>query len=225
VRPTDFRRQLETILAAGLEVVRLAEAIPALSQADDARRVAITFDDSYGDFPDHALPVLRELELPATIFVPTALVGEKLDWYPDSPRALTWDELEALATEGLVDLQSHSRTHPWLPRVDDRQARDEISGSKHELEARLSSEVTSFCYPAGLYGDRELRLVREAGYRGAVGTDPGVNRSDAPVYALKRTLIFWGDSSRVFAAKLAGLLDRPSWGRALVQRHRAGRRR
>lgn len=38
---------------------------------------AITFDDGYRDFYDHALPVLKRKGVPAAVFVVTGLVGEK----------------------------------------------------------------------------------------------------------------------------------------------------
>jgi peptidoglycan/xylan/chitin deacetylase (PgdA/CDA1 family) len=208
----------------GVPVIRMDHALPLLENPIEGPHVAITFDDGYRDLLENALPVLRELELPATIFVPTELVRSRagFQWFADRPPALSWAEIGELVLEGLVDVQSHSRSHAWLPRVDDRRARDEIEGSKHDLENNVPYDATTFCFPAGLYGDRELQMVREAGYRAAVTTDPGVNPGGVPSYQLRRTLVFWADSSRIFKAKLSGLLDRPSLGRLLVQRARAG---
>lgn len=222
VSPTDFRRQLEAVVETGLDVVRLSDALPLLESDLVGRRISITFDDGYRDFLDHALPILRSLGLPATVFVPTGLVGQRaFAWYADRPAALSWQEIEELVAEGLVDVQAHSRTHPWLPRLSNGQVRDEIVGSKRDLEEHVPYELTSFCFPAGLYSDRELELVREAGYRAAVTTDPGVNPGGLPMYRLRRTLIYWGDSPGIFRAKLAGLLDGHSMAHRLVQHRRA----
>ena len=38
---------------------------------------AVTFDDGYGDFYDHALPVLQKKGIPAAVFVVSGLVGTK----------------------------------------------------------------------------------------------------------------------------------------------------
>ena len=46
------------------------------------RAVLITFDDAYTDFADLAWPILREHDVPVTLFVPTA--------YPDNPRLVFW---------------------------------------------------------------------------------------------------------------------------------------
>jgi peptidoglycan/xylan/chitin deacetylase (PgdA/CDA1 family) len=38
--------------------------------------VVLTFDDAYRDFVDQALPILRECDVPATLYVPTALMSD-----------------------------------------------------------------------------------------------------------------------------------------------------
>ena len=129
--------------------------------------------------------------------------------------------MRSLDAEPLIDVQAHTRTHPWLPRLDDAQAREEIAGSKCDLEQHLGHPVTSFCYPAGLYGPREVRLVRDAGYRSAVTTDPGVNNAGIDLDRLRRTLVFRADDSGVFEAKLAGRYDRAPILRTWVHRRRA----
>jgi peptidoglycan/xylan/chitin deacetylase (PgdA/CDA1 family) len=50
------------------------------------RSVLITFDDGYRDFQIHAWPVLKSLEMPVVVFVPTAFPGE-----PE--RRFWWDRL------------------------------------------------------------------------------------------------------------------------------------
>ncbi len=84
-----------------------------------------------------------------------------------SPRSLTRDELAELARDGLVDIGAHTRTHPVLSRLGASAAEDEIRGSKSELEELLDRPVRAFSYPFGgteHYGEREVRIVREAGF-------------------------------------------------------------
>jgi peptidoglycan/xylan/chitin deacetylase (PgdA/CDA1 family) len=223
VRPDAFRAQVEHVLEAGLRPVRLDRALDLLAGPVEGRRVAVTFDDAYRDNLTEAVPVLRELDVPATIFVPTAIVDgtASYTWYAEPPPALSWEEIGELEAEGLVDFQSHTLTHPRLPHVDDDRAREEIAGSKRALEERLGREVTSFCYPAGLWGERDARLVREAGYRAGVTTDPGVNPGGGPMDRLRRTLVYHRDGPFEFAAKVAGHLDRPPALRALLYRRLA----
>jgi peptidoglycan/xylan/chitin deacetylase (PgdA/CDA1 family) len=211
VRPSSFTAQMEAVLASGATPISVLRAIELLRAGPvTGRYVCVTFDDGYRDNLENAVPVLRELGIPATIYVPTRVIDGEATyyWFPEPPPALSWDECDALVAEATVDVQSHTRTHPRLPQVDDEQAREEIVGSKADLEAR-GYAATTFCYPVGLYGERELRLVREAGYAAAVTTLQGVNRGDGDLHALRRTLVYWEDGPREFSLKLSGALDEP----------------
>lgn len=72
-------RRLFELIARHYDFISLDEALAALSGAGRLRRdgVVLTFDDGYRDFYDNALPLLRAYSLPATIFVPTALIGKR----------------------------------------------------------------------------------------------------------------------------------------------------
>jgi peptidoglycan/xylan/chitin deacetylase (PgdA/CDA1 family) len=209
VSPADFAAQMQAVARLDAEPIRLDAALDLLARPVAGRYVAVTFDDGYHDNLTAGVPILERHGIPATIFVPSAIIdgARPFGWYRDPPRALSWDEIRDLVGGGLVDVQAHTRTHPLLPGVDDAQADDEIAGCKRDIEAQVGYELTSFCYPAGLYGERELALVRAAGYRAAVTTAPGVNGGGAPPETLRRTLVFRGDSERDFEAKLSGLLD------------------
>ena len=86
--PEAFQRQMRE-LRARRPIISLRELVAAL---DGARLPSgaslVTFDDGYADFAEQAWPVLRELDIPATLFVPTG--------YPDHPeQAFWWDRLAA----------------------------------------------------------------------------------------------------------------------------------
>jgi peptidoglycan/xylan/chitin deacetylase (PgdA/CDA1 family) len=226
VTPRDFRAQLDAVVRSGAQPIGLGRALDLLGAHVDGQWVCVTFDDGYHDNLEFAAPVLRELGIPATIFVASGIIdgSNTFHWYAEPPRALSWDDVASLTAEGLIDVQAHTRTHPRLPHVDDGRARDEISGSRADIERHVPYRVTTFCYPAGLYGPREVQLVREAGYRAAVGTRPGVNTGEESPFELRRTLIFRQDSEEAFAAKLAGLLDREPLLRPWLYRRLSAKR-
>lgn len=69
------------LLAECFNVLPLHDAILALAeQRMPPRAVAITFDDGYRSIHDLALPVLKEFNLPATVFVTSGYIGEKNMW-------------------------------------------------------------------------------------------------------------------------------------------------
>ena len=209
VSPARFRDQMRAVAESGAEPIRLDRALELLRRPVSGRYICVTFDDGYRDNLVAAAPVLAELEIPATVYLPSRIIdgAETFHWYDDPPPALTWDEVGELLADGLVDVQSHTRTHPLLPQVDDARSREEIALSKLEIERHVPYALTSFCYPAGLYGPREVEYVREARYAAAVTTNPGVNAGGGDLLELRRTLIYGADDMRTFVAKLDGVLD------------------
>ena len=223
VEPSRFREQLEWALAQNIRPIRVDAALDLLDHAVEGRWFCITFDDGYRDNLEIALPILEDLGLPATIYVPTGVVDRTAvyDWYRKPPPALSWNDLASIASGGLVDVQAHTRTHRALTRLTDAEARDEIAGAKADLEHKLEVQVTTIAYPAGIYTERDIALVREAGYRGALTTRNGVNRGAEPLETLRRTMLMAGDTLHDFKAKMNGLLDQPSMLEQVVRSRRA----
>ncbi len=224
VHPDAFRRQLEAIRATGARVLRLDQAIDVLERPVDDFCVCITFDDGYRDALEVAAPILREFGMPGTVYLPTAMIDgdAPYDWYGEreAPPALDWDGVRELIAGDLVDVQPHTRTHPRLTALGDEAARWELETSKADIETRLGVPVTSISYPAGLYGERDVRLARELGYRAAVTCRPGLNTAATDLMELRRNLIAPRDDARRFRAKLHGLLDAPSRLTEAMQRRR-----
>jgi len=83
VPPCVFDQQLN-ILKHLYNVLPLQELVER-SMNDDLpeRAVAITFDDGYQDNYTYAFPILRKYELPATIFVSTAAIDNKVTLWHD----------------------------------------------------------------------------------------------------------------------------------------------
>ncbi|HEY0060979.1 MAG TPA: polysaccharide deacetylase family protein [Telluria sp.] len=75
-----FRWQMST-LAKCFNVLPLHEAIALLGTGRmPPRAVCITFDDGYRSVHDLALPILKEFNLPATVFVTTGYIGGGNMW-------------------------------------------------------------------------------------------------------------------------------------------------
>ena len=91
-----------------------------------------------------------------------------------SERSLNAEELRELAVDGLVDVGAHTKTHPVLRRLGHEEALEEIRGSKTLIEAILERPITAFAYPYGVYGGREVNIVRDAGFEIACAAMSGV---------------------------------------------------
>jgi len=71
------------------------------------------------------------------------------------------------------EIGAHTLTHPDLRTLPSEKLREEIDGSKQWLENILGAEVKMFCYPKGLYDERVVSAVKEAGFFGARTTALG----------------------------------------------------
>jgi peptidoglycan/xylan/chitin deacetylase (PgdA/CDA1 family) len=104
-------------------------------------------------------------------------------------RVMTVDEVRTLEAEGLVELGSHTVTHPRLSALPANMQREELEDSKAVLEEIIGRPVTSFAYPFGsreMYTAETVWLVREAGYACACSNFPGLVEPHASVFELPR---------------------------------------
>jgi peptidoglycan/xylan/chitin deacetylase (PgdA/CDA1 family) len=223
VTPRRFGEQMALLRDEGWRVVDVGQAADLLATGRlPERTVALSFDDGYRDIAEHALPVLGRHGFRATVFVVIgALEGRTcFSWYDVQPPVLQWADVVALDGDSAFAFEAHTLGHPNLRALSDDDARREIAGSKAALEERLRRPVTVFCYPAGVYGERERRMVAAAGFRAATSCEPGANMPATDPLALRRIQIDATDRLADFRAKLEGGHDAPSRLRLAYRRVR-----
>lgn len=91
---------------------------------------------------------------------------------------MSWDHVRALSRAGM-DVESHSRWHRVLQTLDDDLLRDELGGSKRDLEAQLGRPCRAIAYPVGrrvAHVPRIITAVQAAGYRIGVTNASGATR-------------------------------------------------
>jgi len=226
----EFRRQMEFLKAEGYQTIGLAdlmdtvaapksdgnggrpeERTPSISIPD--RAVIITFDDGFRNNFDQAFPILKKMGFKAVIFCTSAAVDNpkfslESPNFNEREEFLTQSQIREMTDYG-IEIGSHTRSHPRLPQLGNAQKRDEILGSKTDLEEKLSRKIQFFCYPYGEYDEETVKLVREAGYSAACSNIPGGNRigDELNPYLLKRTEISGFDDLDEFEKKLHGAYD------------------
>lgn len=109
----------------------------------------------------------------------------------DLPKTLmmTSAELRRVAAMGM-GIGAHTVHHPILQTLDDRAAREEIAGSREQLEGIVRQHVRLFAYPNGRpgadYGRRDADLARMLGFEASFTTSPGAARTGDPLHELPR---------------------------------------
>jgi peptidoglycan/xylan/chitin deacetylase (PgdA/CDA1 family) len=195
VRVRDFERQLRGLVARRYRGAAIADL---LARPGERGLLHVTFDDAYRSV-DHALPVLRELRVPYSIFVCTdyAAGGGSLDipalahrGAPEDRATMDWETLRALPEDGLATIGSHGLAHRDLTQLSDDELRRELADSRTQLEDELGRPCITVAYPFGRNDRRVRAAAAAAGYEAAFGS-PGLS-SSFDAFRIPRTGI-WRD--------------------------------
>src|SRR5215469_1433236 len=165
--PKRFARQMKH-LARCYQVVSMPEVLEAAEKGTPLPKLAVllTFDDAYADFAEIAWPILKQLRLPATMFVPTA--------YPDHPGRAFWSDALYQAFTATARTEVHVARLGWLPlftldekRKSLRAIQDHVTTIPHgeamELVNSICAELGAGLVQKGsvLSWNRLRELVRE----------------------------------------------------------------
>lgn len=201
VAPALFRRQL---LRAQQHGWRFTTASEIANDPGRSGRLAVTFDDGLRSVATHALPVLEELGIPATLFVVSGWAsGEHATGFE---YLLDWDEVGAMQDRG-VEVASHSVSHPDFGRLSASQIEHELGRSREDLQRRLGVDGNDFAIPLGQsnnWNAEAQSAARAAGYR-RVWAQTEDKRTPG---TLGRTFITRFDRPWVFERTLTGAFDR-----------------
>lgn len=211
-RVEQFTAQLDWLAANHYQIwplPRIVEYLQGNKPIPD-HVVAITVDDAFQSFYEHAYPLLKARGWPFTVFVSTGSVGDKPSDF------MTWDELKEMAQHG-ANYGDHTVDHAHLPfrlkgETDlawaDR-IRGDIENAQARLQAELGKDINSspklFAYPYGEFSEELAKLVNGLGYV-AFGQQAGVMNEPFDARALPRFPIdeHYGDLQG-FALRAAAL--------------------
>lgn len=161
----QFAAQMEWFSQNGYSTITTDELhrFIATGEIENPRSFLPIFDDNwYESVKERVLPLMRKYGFTATLALYTNGIYDKAD------RAFTWEELRQWEAEGVVDVQSHSVSHPLIPSLTQLNAeklRRELVESKSLIEKNLGKTVIGFVTPGGSLDQRVLNAARDAGYK------------------------------------------------------------
>jgi peptidoglycan/xylan/chitin deacetylase (PgdA/CDA1 family) len=201
VSPTQFRRQIELALRSGFQFVSPGDIAQT---GGDPKDLAITFDDAWASVLREAAPILRDYNIPWSLFVVTSWSDHNSSWAKE--HILPWRDIDRLMTDG-AQIGSHSISHLDFGRIDEAQMIDELGGSRDTIRQRLGFAPSSFAIPYGQsmnWPSAAGRAARDAGY----DTVYAQAEETRPSNTVARTFVTRFDGDRLFRALLRGAYDR-----------------
>lgn len=184
----QFAQHMAALRQAGYQSITYAELIEAGASGGGTlpvHPIIITFDDGYRSVYTDAFPILQEQGLCATVFVITGRMGAKAGDFPH----FSWEEAREMEQSGVVDIESHSHTHPDFSVLSQEDTRLEAGLSKFLIESHLHKCCKVFAYPFGTESPYAQEL-QAAGYQAVnlVGDD-GSNQISEGTMHLKRLTV------------------------------------
>jgi peptidoglycan/xylan/chitin deacetylase (PgdA/CDA1 family) len=169
--PGAFREQMER-LRDSYRVVTLDEAVALAEAGFDVKEptALVTFDDGYRDNYEVALPILRELGVPAAFFLPTAFLNE--------PRLPWWDFVAYAVNRTNVPVLRLDRPEPM------------------EIDLERAARVEAVARVVRACLDHYIDVNDERGFLGHLAERAGVVVDDT---ALGRALFLSWDQARALA--------------------------
>jgi peptidoglycan/xylan/chitin deacetylase (PgdA/CDA1 family) len=210
VSPEVFEKQMKYIqkrqsLVSLRDVLNYVQGLPFKRDS-----VAITFDDGYQDFVKIALPILKRLSIPATVFV----LGkdEEVDRFElgNTEQLLTVRDVEQLKNP-LITIGSHGVSHRKLTRLPSFEVVQEVHNSKSHIKEMYGIDPVYFAYPKGSWSDEVAVIVENAGYKAAFSVIETAAMKNSPLYAVPRIQIDGSTTWTQFKAKLTPAADWYYW--------------
>lgn len=143
--------------------------------------IHITFDDGYESNYSLAFPVLKKLNMKATVFPISGAINDPN--YVSDRKILTWDHIKEMSDSGLISIQNHTdhlhhkvgeqgyeqsaiaafSEFSSFKSVAKTQIYTDISKASKEIEEKTEKPVISLSYPFGTYDSDIVDAVKASG--------------------------------------------------------------
>ncbi len=182
ITPEMLEKQLKYINDNKFTTITIRELYDYLknNKPIPEKSIVITFDDGYMNNYTEAFPILKDLNMKATIFC----VGNSLD----GSYYLSHEAIKEMSDYG-IDIESHTVNHVHLDTLSYDEQLLELKKSKEILENITGKEVLSIAYPFGDYNTDTVKAAKQAGYSLGFTTNLGLSDRSDNIFELDRIYI------------------------------------
>lgn len=195
----QFKRQMKLIKDSGFNTISFTELYEFILRGKELPEnpIIITFDDGYQSNYDIAYPILKELNMKATIYVIGHSIGK--DTYKNTDHKIIphfgYDEAIEMFKSGLIDIQSHSfdmhqsetleqgsNVRKNVKRFENEREKDYINVFnddfifENDIINKITNEkIHSFSYPTGYHDQETEALLGLQEVKSTLTTQEGIN--------------------------------------------------
>ena len=199
ISPKKFREDMLYIKALGYNAIHFKDYIDYRDKNIPLPNnpIIITFDDGYRSNYKYAYPVLKELNMKATISMIGNLVGSNRGWFS----YFTWEEAKEMYDSGLIDIGHHSyslhnpkdefhdggvlKRHNEDGEIYEKRFIEDTLKLNKLIKENLGMDVILYTYPYGFYNDTTEKLLKELGFEFTLTVREGLGNLDEG-FLLKR---------------------------------------
>jgi peptidoglycan/xylan/chitin deacetylase (PgdA/CDA1 family) len=155
-----FKDQMQMLADSGYHSILPDQLMAYLTKGTPlpSKPVMITFDDTDDDQFVIAKPELDKHKFKGVFFLMTVSIGR--------PKYMTKEQIKQLADEG-HQIAAHTWDHHMVTKYDTADYTLQLKKPKATIEAIIGKKVDYFAYPFGLWNDKILQPLKDAGYTAA----------------------------------------------------------
>ncbi len=156
----------------------------------------LSFDDGFKNIVNNVADICLNNQIPVNFFIPTDFIDNKrsdsgkIFFNNDklSVEFLSWKDCKKISNENLFTIGSHSVNHNLISKLSIDNCLFEVVESKKKIENELKISCEHFAPPVGDYSlDRDLNIIKEAGYKSLSSTKRGLMCKDYnDIFGIKR---------------------------------------
>lgn len=224
VEPHLFKEQLLALKEQGYTTINDHDLLAFMEGKKELPQnpLLITMDDGYVSNYEIAYPILKELDMKATVYIIGSRIEDGQEY--EFPR-MTWAQAKEMYESGVFEIQSHTYDmhHKGKTATYDRGAITtpiKIDGkletqqayekrvladlllNEKTIEEKVGNNVISFAYPFGDHSDSAEKLLKQAGIKMTFTIKPGMNYKQKGPFKLNRINVPGGMTGKTLIKEL-----------------------